>query len=865
MRWTHLARCKQWLTHKPGFWRCSIVACDRMTVRIREIAVSGLLMASALGVVRTAGAQGTPVTSGGDTSARISRAAIPSHPFSVVGPRGAILGQQDGTSEVWLFPWKVLDGMHLTVEMQDYPVPINVNEQASDIDVEPDHTTITYSHANFTIRQIMLAPKDPADAPGALMFYQFTAVRPMTVTFSFDPVMQRMWPANSPDRPSPEWVRNADGSGFYVLHLNFPEPVAALALPGAEPGILPPYQERASAWPLQFVLHFDPRRDSGKLYPMVFTIASSAEAGKPESLRQSLHLLEARVPAIRTQNVDYYRNFLARSTSIDTPDPRLNAAFSWAETSIDQLKVETAPGAQDQALTAGFVGSGDAARPGFGWFFGRDALWSLYAVGSYGDYRTVKEEIRFLIDHQSADGKIMHEWSQTAGLVDWAALPYQWASSDATPLLLMAARDYLRISGDRAFIAAIWPNLERAWNFESTHDSDGDGIYDNAQGSGWVESWIPTMPHQEIYLAALDEQASLAFAGLAQSGGHADLADKAQQRAQRIAKTIETEYALPNGQGYAFSWNGPGAQDTTATIFPSVAWWDGTWQLAHPDPMMEQWAGSHFSTDWGLRILSDETRFYDPISYHQGTVWPLFTGWAAVAEYRAGHPLSGYAHLMQNVNLTWAEDPGNVTELLSGQFYQVLGRSTAHQLWSSAMVISPILRGMFGIEWNAPDNTLTVTPHLPASWNEATVRHIPFGDRMLDLTFQRRGKELLIQSSDASVRLATHAPGALVQKGEIRIPLPPVEIGIDAHLPEFGAETHQLKVLGTTSDAHSLTLRLSAPGDSEQTLTVRENSMLPKLATSDAQLGEAEQGLRSLHVRFPAGTGYVDKTVTFTW
>ncbi|HEX4065641.1 MAG TPA: hypothetical protein VHZ09_06415 [Acidobacteriaceae bacterium] len=786
-------------------------------------------------------------------------------PFSVVGPRGAILGEQNGRCEVWLFPWKILSGMRMSVNMQDYPVPIDVNGLAAGIEVKPDHTTITYSHANFTIRQIMLAPKAPADAPGAMIFYQFEAVRPMTVTFNFDPVMQRMWPANSPDRPSPEWVPNPGGSGFYILRLNFPDQAAALALTGAESGILPPYQERASVWPLQFVLHFDPKRDSGRLYPMLFTFADSADAAATGALRLRLQSLESHASSIRSWNQDYYRGFLAGHTSIETPDPRVNEAFSWAETSIDQLKVETLSGAKVQALTAGFVGSGDAARPGFGWFFGRDALWSLYAVSSYGDFTTVKDEIRFLTEHQRADGKIMHERSQTAGMVDWAALPYPWASSDATPLLLMAAADYLRISGDRDFIASVWPKLQLAWTFETTHDSDGDRIYDNSQGSGWVESWIPEMPHQEIYLATLDEQASLSFAGLAESTGHADLACRARQRAQQMARTIETEYALPNGQGYAFSWNGPGQQDATATIFPSVAWWDGTSQLSHPDAMMQQWASNHISTDWGVRILSDETRFYDPISYHQGTVWPLFTGWVSVAEYRAGHPLAGYAHLMQNVNLTWAQDPGDVTELLSGQFYQVLGRSTEHQLWSSAMVISPILRGLFGIEWNAPDNTLTITPHLPASWNGATIRRLPFGSRVLDLTLQRSGKELIIQASDASVHLASHAPGALVRNGQLRIPLAPVEIGIDAYLPALGAETHQLKVLAETSAAHSVTLHLSAPGDTEQTLSLRENSPLPQLATADAKLGEAQDGMRSLHVQFPAGAGYVEKTVTLTW
>ncbi|MGC2636566.1 MAG: hypothetical protein WA294_05270 [Acidobacteriaceae bacterium] len=792
----------------------------------------------------------------------IHRDAVPQLPFSVVGPRGSVLGQQDGSCEVWLFPWKIFSNLQLSVSMQDYAVPIDVNPHAASIDVQPDETTIMYSHANFTIRQTMLAPK--SGNPGAIMFFSFAAVRPMDVTFSFHPDMQRMWPAESPDRPSPEWVASPGGSGFYILHLNSPDHAAALALPTAKPGILPPYQERAASWPLQFVLHFDPKQDAGKLYPFLTTFANSPETTTKSAFATALAQLDSQAQFIFTANQSYYRDFLARHTAVETPDTKLNEAFSWAEAAIDQLRVETPAGSGHQALTAGFYGSGDAARPGFGWFFGRDALWTLYAVNSYGDFQTTKQEIQFLIDHQRADGKIMHEWSQTANLIDWAALPYQWAAADSTPLFLMAANDYLRISGDTAFIASIWPSLQRAWVFESSHDSDGDGIYDNAEGSGWVESWIPAMPRQEIYLAALDEQASLAIAHLASAAGHADLAASASQRAQHIAPLIEQEYYLPGDQNYAFSWNA-GQRDTTATIFPSVAWWDGDFQLAHPESMLESWASSEFSTDWGTRDLSDRTSFYDPISYHQGTVWPLFTGWVSLAEYRAGHPLSAWAHLMQNIDLTWPQDPGDVTELLSGQFNQVLGRSTAHQLWSSAMVISPILRGLFGLAWDAAAHTLSVTPHLPATWDHATVRRVPLGDRTLDITFRREGRELLVQSSDTSLRLVSAAPGALVRDGVLHIPLPSVEAAIAEELPAPGAETNELKVLADDATDHSLTLKLAAPGGSTQSLSIRENLATPYLATRDARLGDSVNGLCPLTIQFPAGAGYVGKTVTLTW
>ena len=178
----------------------------------------------------------------------ISTNIMAQKPFSVIGPRGAILGQQDGSFEAWIFPWKILSHLRITAEMKDYAVPIDVNQQAATIDVQPGHTTITFSHANFTVRETFFAPQDAPDGAGALAFYQIQAVRPMTLTFSFTPEMQRMWPALSDDRTSPEWVKTGQ-SGFYVLHLNFPDHAAAVAMPTAEYGILEPYQERPEELP----------------------------------------------------------------------------------------------------------------------------------------------------------------------------------------------------------------------------------------------------------------------------------------------------------------------------------------------------------------------------------------------------------------------------------------------------------------------------------------------------------------------------------------------------------------------------------------------------------------------------------------
>lgn len=807
----------------------------------------------------------------------ITRDAIPSRPFSVVGPRGAVLGQQDGSYEVWLFPWKVLSNMHIEADMENYPVPIDVNTYASSITVKPDATTITFSHANFTVRETILAPKQISEGGGALVLYQIEAIRPMTLTFSFTAVMQSMWPALSDDRPSPEWVKTVGGSGFYILHLNFPDHAAAIAMPTAEPGILEPYQERGADYPLQFVLHFDPKRDAHTYFPLLLTVGNTTATATTNALASRLSTLDRDFSSIYEENRKYYQDFRALHMSIDTPDEKLNEAFSWAEVSIDQLRVQTTPSHDEEALTAGFVGSGDTARPGFGWFFGRDALWSLYAINSYGGYETTKQEIEFLLRRESPEGKIPHEWSQTANLVDWKALPYEYASADATPLLPMAMNDYLRTSGDTAFVAANWDALALAWNFECTHDTDGDGIYDNSQGSGWVESWIPKMPHQEIYLAALDEQASLAFSNLAKATGHLDLAKAAVDRAAHIRTQIEKEYYLPQSDFYAFSWNAQDGTDNTPTIFPSVAWWDGTYALDHSQTMMQRWASKEFSTDWGTRILSDRVSFYDPIAYHQGTVWPLFAGWVSVAEYRTGHPLSAWMHLEQNADLTWSQDLGNTTELLSGEFFQPLGRSTAHQLWSSAMVISPIVRGLFGLEWNAETHELSVTPSLPATWDKAHLSNIPFGNQHIDLSIRRENDSLLVQAGGAaasSLRLHSHAAGAEYSNGALRIPLPLVEAGVEEELPEPGSVTTQMKVLDEQTTPHSLTLRLAAPAGSSQTLFLRINSAKLRgshstLRATGVEVPDKAAALQKLQVEFAADAAndaeYVEKEVSFHW
>src|SRR3984957_20495789 len=127
-----------------------------------------------------------------------------------------------------------------------------------------------------------------------------------------------------------------------------------------------------------------------------------------------------------------------------------------------------------------------------------------------------------------------------------------YAAADSTPLFLMAIADYVRASGDSAFLTEHRDAIEKAWAFETdpAHDTDGDGIYDNSQGTGWVESWPGHMPHQEIYLALLDQQASAAMAGIEKLLQNSEKSVAAHERADKIAATIETEYYDPEKSCY---------------------------------------------------------------------------------------------------------------------------------------------------------------------------------------------------------------------------------------------------------------------------------------------------------------------------
>jgi len=214
-------------------------------------------------------------------------------------------------------------------------------------------------------------------------------------------------------------------------------------------------------------------------------------------------------------------------------------------------------------------------------------------------------------------------------------------------------------------------------------------------------------------------------------------------------------------------------------------------------------------------------------------VWPLFTGWASVGEYRYHRALPAYENLRANALLTLDGSLGHVTEVLSGDSYQPLSTSSPHQIWSAAMVVSPILRGMLGLSSDAKTGTLTFAPHVPAGWSTFAIHGARAGSARMDLTYARSADAITLQVNCTSTAAC------------------PIEFSpaVSARAQVLGVAMNgrpvEFRVTGNSEDQHVAT-HVSASGKSN-TLTIRvRNDFGVSYESSLPPLGSHSQGLRML-------------------
>ena len=209
-------------------------------------------------------------------------------------------------------------------------------------------------------------------------------------------------------------------------------------------------------------------------------------------------------------------------------------------------------------------------------------------------------------------------------------------------------------------------------------------------------------------------------------------------------------------------------------MWPAAAAAFGLFEEARGRRTLAQIAGDRISSDWGAHMLSTESPLYHPLQYNMGTVWPFVTGFASWGQYRYRRPWAGF-HLMDAIKqMTFDFTLGRHGELFSGTFYQPLDQTVPHQFFATSMLVTPLLRGVFGWEPDAPNGRARLAPQLPADWPEAAVRGLRVGETTLDVEIVQEwraggGEQRVVIRSEGPPVEVDFVPDVPVGAGGLRV------------------------------------------------------------------------------------------------
>ena len=683
-------------------------------------------------------AQSNCGSSGGMT---LTRAARDWQFLDAVGPHSGLLGREDGIFEAWIYPLKLFRDFNLKFRLGDNVLDGNVLPRT--ITVRPESVSVHYIYDSFTACATWFAPINDR---GAIVTIEVNGFDPVAVEASFVPDVAWMWPAGLGDGYS-QWDAQLKAFRFGSDRHSF----FAIAGASGASALTTTYSADYSAEHTD-VISFGPPTKGNATYR--FVMAASFES--QQQADALYHKLLASDAALVQEARDYYSRYLDSTVKLALPDRNLQLAYDWSRISTLQGLVDE-PFA-GKGLVAGYNISSGSHRPGFSWYFGRDSMWTSLALNAIGDFGTTRTALEFLMQYQRPDGKIPHEIAQTVKLIDWwKDYPYGTSSADGTPLFIVGFDDYLRASGDLAFARDHWDSLWHAYQYlKSTYGPNG--LAKNLHvGHGWIEGgplrFIPAQQpgvaegelSGELYQAGVGVAGVESLANLARAIGKSDIAQTLDHEAAQQRAAIEKLFWSPQTNSYGYALDSAGKLIDRPSVLGTVPMWFGVLDQHKSDLFLNQMASPAQQADWGMRIISQQDPFYSPTGYHFGSVWPLFTGWASVAGYRYHRPLYGYANLMANAQLAHDGSLGRVTEVLSGDYYTQLSTSTPHQIWSSAMVISPLVRGLLGLDVNALKSTVVLAPHVPAGWNHFAIQNVKVGATLLDFTYHRVGEEVTLE------------------------------------------------------------------------------------------------------------------------
>lgn len=673
------------------------------------------------------------------TDLTLSRAFATENFWDVAGERMVTMGiETGGIEEIWAHPFMALRDYEIGIRFSYRDTILWLNDERPEISVTPAAFARLYRFQRAWLRETMV--NDPVK-PVGVIHYEYRGVYDATLVIRFKSNLRRMWPYSERVTgsichrwdPLLQATCFRDGTGDLNVIIGGNKHPAGhlegrfdsfrwLKADSVFEGIATDKVQAAGL--LQYSLGMNENLD---------IVYSASASGFDSACRDYLGAIGDPEQIYRNAS-QHTHELLTSKLMITTPDSNFNIGYRWALLSTDRFMVNTPD--MGRALVAGYSttrfgwdgGHKVNGRPGYAWYFGRDAEWSGFALLDYGDFENVKAQLQFFNRYQDLTGKIFHEAS-TSGFLHYDA-------ADATPLYLVLAGRYFRYSNDTAFLRKSWPNIRRAIDYCFSTDTDKDHLIENTNvGHGWVEGGELYGSHATIYMAgawsaALTEAANMAgYLNDSDAGWYLN-------EAREVKTSVNKRFWSDSRRFYAYGMNKDGSFRWDPTVLPAVPVYFGLADREKAAWCTQQYASNYFTTNWGVRIIRDDSRMFKPTGYHYGSVWPLFTGWTSLAEYKSGSPVQGFSHLMNNLNVYKNWGLGFVEEVLNGSEYKPSG-VCAHQCWSETMVLQPAIEGLLGLNVDAGQQRLTLAPALPADWDSIDVDNIRLADRKIAFNYRR--------------------------------------------------------------------------------------------------------------------------------
>lgn len=702
-------------------------------------------------------------------------AVTPTKYWDATGRRAAAFGRQDGKFEAWVWPIKVLHGFRLEFRQDGMPEPVRGEQWLREVVTRPESTTLVYVHPKFIVREIVWAP---LNSPALVVVFDVDSDKPLNITAKFVPDFKPMWPASLGGQHS-WWIGEEKAFGLgdaqekHVALIGSPA-VASFtdfmdhSLVGGEMllGI------RVSPHPSKSSQGGAPAESD--YAAIVIALGMSGEKEARANYESAVTHLRENYEA----KVADWKNFLESTTQIETPDPILNRAWQWGKVAMHSGWVCTPVpgnagiGEGDRAgcgMIAGYGPAGDGERPGFAWWFGGDGLMATWAMEDYGDLSGALQELRFLKARQREDGKITHEIVQSLGLVDWFKdFHFAYMHADTTPMYIYSVAEYYRRTGDKQFLEEFWPSVKKAYEWCVSVTDPKDGLMDNTKaGLGAIEVGVLRgKVTKDIYLEGFWVGGLQGYVEMAKALGEKQSADDADSRLKTAVTSLQTQWWDPEQKYFAFGVTADAQRAMMPGNWPSVLMAYAPLDEAKAHGQMERLAQPDVASDWGVRTISNQSSLYDPVSYNNGTVWPMIQTWSTWAMYRWGLPWQGFAELHDAASLTGIQSPGAMPEHMNGTYFESGERSVPHQLFSTAGVLVPTVRGLFGLNFRneGAETILYAKPQLPPGWKSGRFVNYETPAGMLS-------GEILRSSGRWTLTLEHHGGGELTVICDPDVPL----------------------------------------------------------------------------------------------